>query len=65
MRKRNRCTTCGAEIPVERVQAMGKGVDTCVEHSDVRMLTVADVDVDEADGEDMVRSCQSATHDQR
>lgn len=48
------CKTCHRPIPRERLQAL-PDTQTCIDHSDARPRTEADVDIDGADDQDMRR----------
>ena len=52
-----RCRLCGERIPADRLLAL-PGVATCAGCSTERKVTAADVDLDGADRDDVVKSAQ-------
>ena len=60
---KRKCKECGVNIRRERLAAL-PGVETCVDCSDEKPLTTADVVIDGADPNDAVDSSQTCDLEQ-
>lgn len=56
------CSVCGRKIPKARLDAL-PDTKVCIKCSHVQPKTIADVDVDGPDNEDLIHSAQASQRD--